>query len=175
MHLSRCAHAFAKRRGSFRLGARRSRRDAAARDAVDLRITRSVRDGSGKIIEKETDLPADQRWPDYRSLPALVDADGDGLPDFWEKQFALNPNDANDSAKLSGGCANIEHYCNNTDPRGEGTPIVFIAASVSRALVPQTGEWRVTRTGSTAEPLRVNYAVSGDATSGGISPRCPEA
>ena len=139
-----------------------------ARDAVDLRITRSVRDGSGKIIGKEIDLPADQRWPDYRSLPAPADADGDGLPDFWEKQFGLNPTDASDSAKLSRGYAQIEHYFNNTDPQGGAVPIVFISATVSRALVQQgqAGEWRVTRTGSTAEPLRLSYTVSGDAAVG---------
>ena len=67
-----------------------------------------VRHGTGKVIEKETDLPADQRWPDYRALPAPADSDGDGLPDFWEKQFGLDPNDAKDSAKISaGGYANI--------------------------------------------------------------------
>ena len=138
------------------------------RDATDLRIVRGVRDGTSRILQKETDLPEDQRWPDYRSLPALTDSDHDGIPDFWEKQFGLNPNDATDSAKLSSGYANIEHYFNNTDPAGGATPLVFVSATVSRALVQskQAGEWRVTRTGSTAAPLRVNYTVSGDAASG---------
>lgn len=140
-----------------------------ARDAVDLRIVNDVRNGIGKIIEKETDLPADQRWPNYRSLPAPTDSDGDGLPDFWEKQFGLNPNDAKDSAKLTaGGYANIEHYFNNTDPAGGSKPIVFIAATVSRALPKrgQAGEWRVTRNGDLISPLTVNYTASGSAASG---------
>ena len=139
-----------------------------ARDATDLRIVRSVGDGTGRILQKETDLPADQRWPDYRALPAPVDSDHDGIPDYWEKQFGLNPEDASDSAKLSGGYANIEHYFNNTDPTGGATPIVFVSATVSRALVQsgQAGEWRVTRTGSTAAPLRVSYTLAGDAASG---------
>jgi len=139
-----------------------------ARDATDLRIIRGVRDGSGRIIQKETDLPADQRWPDYRSLPAPVDSDHDGIPDYWEKQFGLNPNDASDSAKLSGGYANIEHYFNNTDPTGGATPLVYVSAPVSRAVVAsgQAGEWRVTRTGSSAEPLPVEYAIGGDAVGG---------
>ena len=135
-----------------------------ARDAVDLRIVADVRNGTGKVIEKETDLPADQRWPDYHALPVPTDSDGDGLPDFWEKQFGLNPNDPTDSAKISaGGYANIEHYFNNTDPTGGSTPIVFIAATVSRALpkLGQTGEWRVTRTGSVAGALTVNYTITG--------------
>jgi len=140
-----------------------------ARDAVDLRIVNDVRNGTGKVIEKETDLPADQRWPDYRSLPAPTDSDSDGLPDFWEKQFSLDLNDAKDSAKISAdGYANIEHYFNNTDPAGGPKPIVFIAATVSRALPKrgQAGEWRVTRSGDLKSPLTVSYAVSGSAASG---------
>ncbi len=137
-----------------------------ARDAVDLRIVRVVREGGGRIIEKETDLPEHQRWPDYRALPPPADSDGDGLPDFWETQFGLNPQDKSDSAHLAaGGYANIEHYFNNSDPRGGGTPMVFIAATVSRAHPDQPGEWRVTRTGSLDFPLTVNYSISGDAVS----------
>ncbi|MCX6907692.1 MAG: hypothetical protein NTY01_06575 [Verrucomicrobia bacterium] len=140
-----------------------------ARDAVDLRIVNDARNGTGKVIEKETDLPADQRWPDYRSLPTPADSDGDGLPDFWEKQFGLDPNDAKDSAKISaGGYANIEHYFNNTDPTGGSKPVVFIAATVSRALPKrgQVGEWRVTRSGDLKSPLAVSYAASGSAAGG---------
>ncbi|MBI3878647.1 MAG: hypothetical protein HY301_01095 [Verrucomicrobia bacterium] len=140
-----------------------------ARDAVDLRIVNGVRSGKGRVIGKEIDLPVEQRWPDYRSLPVPKDSDGDGLPDFWEKQFGLDVNDKTDSAKISaGGYANIEHYFNNTDPTGGSEPILFVAASVSRALVGkgQAGEWRVTRTGGTSAALTVNYTVSGDAESG---------
>ncbi|MEO6742557.1 MAG: hypothetical protein ABIP20_20120 [Chthoniobacteraceae bacterium] len=135
-----------------------------ARDAVDLRIVNSVRNGTGKVIQKETDFPENERWPDYRSLPPPKDSDGDGLPDFWEKQFGLNPNDATDSAQISdGGYANIEHWFNNTDPTGGSTPILFVSASVSRAGKGQNGEWRVTRTGDTAQPLTVRYSIGGDA------------
>lgn len=139
-----------------------------ARDAVDLRIINDVRANTGKILQKETDLPADQRWPDYRSLPPLADSDHDGIPDFWEKQFGLNPDDPNDSAKVAGGYANIEHYFNNTDPTGGATPLVYVSAMVSRALAHgnQAGEWRVTRTGTTTAPLKVSYTISGDAVSG---------
>jgi len=139
-----------------------------ARDAVDLRIVNSVRTGTGKIIGKETDLPLEQSWPDYRSLPLPKDSDGDGLPDFWEKQYGLNSEDPNDSAKLSRGYANIEHYCNNTDPAGGNLPIVFVAATVSRALMKagQFGEWRITRVGDTSKPLMVHYSMGGDAQVG---------
>ena len=137
-----------------------------ARDAVDWRIVSSVRAGIGKVIGKEIDLSADQRWPDYRSLPKPQDTDADGIPDFWERQFGLNLNDPADSAELSNGYANVEHYFNNSDPAGSRAPIVFIAATVSRANASQLGEWRVTRSGDIASALTVRYTVSGDAQSG---------
>ncbi|WP_449072008.1 hypothetical protein [Prosthecobacter sp.] len=139
-----------------------------ARDAVDLRITRAVRDGKGGIIEKETSLPEHERWPDYRSLPPPADADKDGLPDAWETQFGLDPRDARDGARISAhGYANIEHYFNNTHPRGDsGAPIVYVSATVSRAHPNQPGEWRITRGGDLEEPLTVDYAVGGDASAG---------
>lgn len=138
-----------------------------ARDAVDLRVLNSFRDGTGKIIEKETDLPEDQRWPDYRSLPAPQDSDYDGIPDYWEKHFGLNPNDASDSAKISaGGYANVEHYANNTDPTGKGAAIISISADVSRATLEQLGKWLLSRTGPTNESCTVRYQLGGDAQMG---------
>jgi pectate lyase len=138
-----------------------------ARDAVDLRVVNGVRRGSGKIIEKETDLAENERWPEYRSLPPPKDSDGDGLPDFWEKQFGLDSADAGDSAKPgAGGYANIEHYFNNTDPAGRDAAIVHVAATVSRAAQDSPGEWQVTRSGDRTKPLTVSYSVTGDAAAG---------
>ena len=91
-----------------------------ARDSVDLRIVESVRARTGKVIEKETDLAARDRWPDYRALPAPLDADRDGMPDFWERQFGFDPRNAADGGALgAGGYTHVEHYFNNSDPRPE--------------------------------------------------------
>ncbi|MEY2877686.1 MAG: hypothetical protein RLZZ15_66 [Verrucomicrobiota bacterium] len=145
-----------------------------SRDAVDERIAHQIRTGTGKVIGKETDLPLEQRWPDYRSLPAPKDTDGDGLPDFWETQFGLDPKSPTDSRALTpSGYTNLEHYLNNTDRRSpsvalakEGANIVFIAATSSRARVSSNtpGAWRLTRTGNLAAALTVSYTISGDAT-----------
>jgi hypothetical protein len=137
-----------------------------SRDSVDLRIVESVRRGTGGVIEHETDLPKEERWPEYRSLPSPADSDGDGLPDFWEKQFGLDPADASDSAKLAaGGYANIEHYLNNTLPTGDAVPIVYVSASVSRAYADlgQAGALRIWRTGPCDHALEVEFTWSGDA------------
>lgn len=143
-----------------------------ARDSVDARLVASVRDRTGRVIEKETDLALADRWPDYRALPAPADTDGDGLPDFWEQQFGLdqkNPADAHTLA--AGGYAHIEHYLNNTDPRATtagrpGASLVFVSAIQSRARPGAAGAWRVTRTGDLTPPLAVRYTLGGDAQPG---------
>lgn len=142
-----------------------------ARDAVDCRLVDHVRRGTGRVIDRETDLAPAERWPDYRSLPPLPDADGDGLPDAWERQFGFDPRDPSDARRLgAAGYANIEHYLNNSDPRSAESKgvMVFIAGAVPRAYAGsgQAAAWRITRTGPTREPLIVRYELSGDATAG---------
>jgi hypothetical protein len=130
-----------------------------AHDAVDLRIVRDVRNGTGAVINFETDVPDPGRWQEYRSLPAPADRNGDGIPDYWEKQFGLNPGSA---MKIgAGGYSNIEHYLNNTDPSDGSIPIVYIAAAISRAYRDgkSEGAFRVFRTGPPGGPLTVNLST----------------
>lgn len=48
----------------------------------------------------------------------VVDADGDGMPDDWEKRYGLNPDDAGDANldKDGDGFTNLEEYQAGTDP-----------------------------------------------------------
>ena len=50
---------------------------------------------------------------------AVLDTDGDGLPDEWEKKYGLNVNDASDAnADLDGDeFTNLEEYVAKTDPK----------------------------------------------------------
>ena len=70
-------------------------------------------------IEKGIITDPDQvgGYPEYKGTPH-TDADNDGLPDAWEKQHGLNPNDASDASKdLNGdGYTNIEDFINGLDP-----------------------------------------------------------
>lgn len=93
------------------------------RDAVDLRAVTDAR--SGKVTIKDggngsTNGLIDTQaavggWPEYRSLPAPADTDGDGMPDEWERARGLDPNDPSDGAKctLDPNYTNVEVYLNS--------------------------------------------------------------
>lgn len=138
-----------------------------SRDVVDWRVVRDVREGTGAVINTEKDIPEAGRVLLNRSLPLLPDADGDGIPDYWELQFELNPKDPSDAmADPDGdGYANIEEYANNTDPRGGKTPLVYVSASCPRAWAgdERPGSFRFWRSGAVEGDLTVSYSVSGGA------------
>jgi hypothetical protein len=115
------------------------------RDAVDERIIRTVR--TGEVTAKTepglaaalanpnfneklvAELVADVAkglithprqvggYPDYQGRP-YRDTDGDGLPDAWEKQHGLNPDDSRDAPLDSDadGYVNVEEFLNGTNP-----------------------------------------------------------
>ena len=57
-------------------------------------------------------------WPEYKSAPPDLDSDGDGIPDWWEIKYGLNPHDPADAAqdKNGDGYTNLEKYLNGLDP-----------------------------------------------------------
>ena len=56
--------------------------------------------------------------PEEEAPAVVLDADGDGLPDEWERKYGLSPNDPNDAdADLDAdGFTNAEEFAANTDP-----------------------------------------------------------
>jgi hypothetical protein len=95
------------------------------RDSYDSMIVEQVRTGTaGKggtfdggdngIINAQDEVGG---WPALRRLPALPDADEDGMPDAWEEANRLNPRSAEDAAEytLSKEYTNIEVYLNYGD------------------------------------------------------------
>jgi hypothetical protein len=84
------------------------------RDAVDTRIVESVRNKTGRLINSQKDVGG---WPEIRAGLAAPDADGDGMPDVWEKSHQLNPADPSDASRVAkDGYTNIEAYLNSLAP-----------------------------------------------------------
>lgn len=82
---------------------------AFPRDSADTRIINDVRNGSGRWIDHPSDVGG---WPMLASGTAPRDSDHDGMPDSWETQHGLNPNDSNDGPlDVNGdGFTNLEEY-----------------------------------------------------------------
>lgn len=91
------------------------------RDAIDARTVLHTRNktfykagsnGSANgIIDTQADVDG---WPLLQSLPALLDTDGDGMPDEWEKAKGLDPKVANANGRdLSTAYDNLEVYINS--------------------------------------------------------------
>ncbi len=110
------------------------------RDAVDARIIRTVRTGKAAYAADaaryegndyvKRRLPADSYkqgiitdirqvggLPEYRGEP-YPDSDSDGMPDWWEERYGLDPNDPADAVQdcNGDGYTNIEKFINHIDP-----------------------------------------------------------
>lgn len=80
------------------------------RDAVDLRIVESVRARTGRIVRSQDDVGG---WPQLASRPPPADRDRDGMPDAWELDHGLNPDDPADRNQLGdAGYTRLEDYLN---------------------------------------------------------------
>lgn len=82
------------------------------RDDVDLRVVDDVKNGTGSIIDDEDEVGG---WPNYDTYNVKTDTDKDGMPDEWELQYGLDPNNPEDRNYDSNddGYTNLEVYLNN--------------------------------------------------------------
>ncbi len=99
------------------------------RDSFDELMVDDTRNGTatytgagnhkGIIDSQEDNKPegADDSWsawPELNVIAAPTDTDGDGMPDEWELQNGLNPNDITDSKTVGAdGYTNLENYLNS--------------------------------------------------------------
>lgn len=84
-----------------------------SRDAVDLRIVQEVQQGTGKLIDKPSDVGG---WPELKPGDSVVtDEDEDHIPDEWEKKYGLDPTNRKDAKAqtLVAGFSNYEVYLND--------------------------------------------------------------
>lgn len=84
------------------------------RDAVDVRVASQYRLSAGGLV---SDPVTAGGWPAYEMAPPPEDADADGMPDAWEREHGLSPQDAADHAGDADGdgYTNIEEYLNTAD------------------------------------------------------------
>ncbi|MFL1011144.1 pectate lyase family protein [Flavisericum labens] len=81
------------------------------RDAVDLRIVKSIKSRTGTIIKSQEEVGG---WPELQSEPAPKDTDLDGMPDSWEVENGLNPRYGRDRNNLTeDGYTVLEKYLNS--------------------------------------------------------------
>jgi hypothetical protein len=88
---------------------------APQRDAVDRRIVNDVRNGTGSIIDSPDDVGG---YPKLTSGTPPVDTDHDGMPDDWELNSGLDPQNASDGNGDfdKDGYTNIEEYLHSLSP-----------------------------------------------------------
>ena len=81
------------------------------RDAADTRMVKGVRDRTNHMIDSQDEVGG---WPELKTKPAPSDRDRDGMPDQWEKDHGLNPDDASDGNRDrdNDGYTNLEEYLN---------------------------------------------------------------
>ncbi|HIL69260.1 MAG TPA: hypothetical protein EYG38_05365, partial [Verrucomicrobia bacterium] len=70
-----------------------------------------------------------------RSISAVLDSDNDGMPDLWETQFGLDPNDPSDANEdcNGNGVINLDEFEANLDPC-DTTPPAVISTEGSRSV-----------------------------------------
>lgn len=75
--------------------------------------------GKGFINSQDDNRPADadadwSAWPTLNSKNPATDSDGDGMPDLYEDNHGLDPDDPSDGPAIAAnGYSNVENYLNN--------------------------------------------------------------
>ena len=82
-----------------------------ARDSADARLVEGIRSRTHRRIDSQEEVGG---WPELRSTPPPSDRDGDGMPDQWEVERRLNPDDRADGNgdRDNDGYTNLEEYLN---------------------------------------------------------------
>lgn len=103
------------------------------RDAVDARIVQEVKDGAGRHINSQKEVGG---YLDFvETVSSLADDDHDGMPNEWEIDFGLDPNDPADRNHIhSSGYTNLEMYLNSITGNGSMNPSIDIVSPKDHTL-----------------------------------------
>lgn len=114
------------------------------RDAADARIIQDIKDGTGRIINREYEVGG---YAELKSAEAPVDSDHDGMPDAWEKDHGLDPSNKEDGKAITdSGYSNLEVYMNSlVDASYEAdNPVVRLTTPTYNALYAEGDQMNIT-------------------------------
>ena len=85
------------------------------RDRIDRRVIEDVQNSRGRFIDSPGEVGG---YPSYASGQAHEDSDGDGMPDAWEREHGLAPDNVSDGPEDADGdgYTNVEEFLNGTRP-----------------------------------------------------------
>ncbi|WP_298899301.1 T9SS type A sorting domain-containing protein [uncultured Psychroserpens sp.] len=143
------------------------------RDDVDTRLINQYINGNGGLATSGA-------YPTIQGGTAPSDSDNDGMPDFWENDNGLNPNNASDRNIVQpDGYTNLEYYLNgmtldvqgsqvtvsaNNDTICEGEDVILTASGADSYVWSVNGE---TSTSITVTPTQTTtYTVTGSHSDG---------
>ncbi|WP_181592534.1 Ig-like domain-containing protein [Paenibacillus sp. YN15] len=109
------------------------------RDAVDARLVEDVRNGTGRIINREFEVGG---YPELKSAEPPADSDHDGMPDAWEDAKGLDKhNPADGKAITASGYSNLELYLNSLADMSFApeNPVVKLTTPAYNGLFEQGG------------------------------------
>ncbi len=79
-----------------------------SRDRTDLRVVEDVRAGTGALIDSQSDVGG---WGELSPGRVIVDEDGDGMGDDWERTHGCDPTRPDHNGDVDGdGYTNLENY-----------------------------------------------------------------
>ena len=130
------------------------------RDTLDERIINDVKNRTGQLIDVQGGYPHGtayeetvNAWPALTSSAAPTDSDHDGMPDSWETQNSLNPNNAADRNTYdASGYTMLEVYLNSlvagTSSSPDPDPAPGTDSGTSSAVWPLQSDQSVNVTGN---------------------------
>ncbi|WP_089773662.1 Ig-like domain-containing protein [Ruania alba] len=108
-------------------------------DSVDARLLADVRNGTGRLINSQNEVGG---YPVIDGGDPPVDSDHDGIPDAWEVEHGLDPENPDDAAAPAGdrsGYTNLEVYLNSITSTG-ASPTVTITSPAPHQVFTSTAE-----------------------------------
>ena len=143
-------------------------------DSVDARLLADVRNGTGRLINSQNEVGG---FPVIDGGEPPVDSDHDGIPDDWETEHGLDPEDPDDAAELAddgSGYTNLEVYLNSLTSTGPSPSVSITSPEPHRVFTSTAERQQVTITaeaegadGAAIESVEffVNEELVGTATS----------